>query len=66
VKFANWLHEFAKKESSSWVKAKDVYTNELEISSRSWTDVKKDPEVLALMSVLGISFKGQKIVREEN
>lgn len=63
VKFANWLHEFAKKETGSEVKAKEVYVNELKIASAQWTRVKKNSEVLALMEVLKISFKGQRIVK---
>ncbi|MGE7648009.1 hypothetical protein ACQKM1_09415 [Peribacillus frigoritolerans] len=63
VKFANWLHEFSKKESGSWVKAKEVYT-EMNVSSRNWTEVKKDPEILTLMTILKVKFEGQKIVKD--
>lgn len=63
VKFANWLHEFAKRETGSKVKAKDVYSEELGIGRTQWSTVKKDPEILTLMEVLKISFEGQRIVR---
>ncbi|MEW4271737.1 hypothetical protein [Priestia megaterium] len=64
VKFANWLHKFAKQEAGSSVKAKEVYTNDLKIASAQWTRTKKDKEILTLMEILNISFKGQSIVKD--
>lgn len=61
--FIEWLHEFSKQEADSSVKAKEVYVNRLQIHPNQWTKIKKDKEVLTLMEILNISFKGQSIVK---
>ncbi len=66
VKFANWLHGFAKEESGSKVKAKDVYSEELGIGRTQWSTVKKDKEIQTLMGILKIRFEKQSIVKDLN
>ncbi|WP_404323715.1 hypothetical protein LG298_07455 [Cytobacillus firmus] len=63
-RFKEWLQEFAQEPNGTKVKGKEVYENELEIASAQWTRLKKDSEVLALMDSLGVSFKGQSILKD--
>lgn len=60
--FSSWLQEFAKGEKKT-MKVKEVYESELGISRAQWGIIKKDAEVVALMHSLGVSFKGQSIIK---
>lgn len=61
--FIDWLYEFSNESAGSKVKIKDVYANVLNIEMRSFTRIRKDKEVIAVMSELGIAFQGQSIVK---
>ncbi|MFK8793680.1 hypothetical protein [Planococcus plakortidis] len=60
--FSEWLQRFATDEKSE-VKAKEVYSEILSIERETFSRLKKDPEILALMDSLGIEFQGQKIIK---
>ncbi|UDK98384.1 hypothetical protein EYB33_19860 [Lysinibacillus sphaericus] len=63
-KFKLWLKEFANEPTGSKVKKKEVYTQILDCTSKTFQRIVKEDDIQDLADYLGVEFKGHSITKK--